>query len=79
MGTTDDGETFIKAATLNKLIIKLTNDQDHGIQTSFPIIKVIFLSFEDIKFQKMFIMTYRSFTTPSKLFVKLLQRYPLNF
>jgi len=43
---------------LNKLIIRLTTENDH-----------------DIKFQKTFITTYRSFTTQHKLFKKLIQRY----
>ena len=27
----DDGDKYIRAATLNKLIIKLTNENDHGL------------------------------------------------
>eukprot|EP01113_Clastostelium_recurvatum_P022051 TRINITY_DN2622_c0_g1_i4.p1 TRINITY_DN2622_c0_g1~~TRINITY_DN2622_c0_g1_i4.p1 ORF type:complete len:1359 (+),score=409.19 TRINITY_DN2622_c0_g1_i4:97-4173(+) len=54
-----DGENqSIKAATLNKLIERLTSENNH-----------------DIKLQKTFITTYRSFTTPEVLFRRLLQRY----
>lgn len=54
----EDGTSVVKAATLNKLIQKLTSDKD-----------------SDVKFQKQFLCTYRSFVTPQELFAVLVQRY----
>ncbi|KAJ5076989.1 ras guanine nucleotide exchange factor i-related [Anaeramoeba ignava] len=47
----------IKAATLNKLVEKLTSEQSDGVKTDT------------------FLMTFPSFTTPKRLFYKLVQRF----
>eukprot|EP00002_Diphylleia_rotans_P040166 TRINITY_DN9475_c0_g2_i3.p1 TRINITY_DN9475_c0_g2~~TRINITY_DN9475_c0_g2_i3.p1 ORF type:complete len:766 (-),score=169.44 TRINITY_DN9475_c0_g2_i3:15-2312(-) len=55
----EEGEVEkIKAATLNKLVQRLTSD-----------------AIADLKFRNVFIATYRSFSTPEKLFQKLVQRF----
>jgi len=57
----DEGE-IVKAATLNKLIERLTAPVITG----------------NHKFQKTFLSTYRHFTTPSELLAKLIQRYNIK-
>jgi len=54
----EDNTSVVKAATLNKLIQRLTSD-----------------IYSDVKFQKQFLCTYRSFVTPQELFAVLVQRY----
>lgn len=54
----EGGKKIIKAATLNKLVCKLTSD------TGF-----------DQTFVDMFLMTYKSFTTPDILLSKIIQRF----
>ncbi len=59
---------MIKAATLNKLVEQLTQEKDYGTVRMTLIIV-------DVEFQRAFLMTYQSFTTPERLLQKLMQRF----
>lgn len=85
----------IRAATLNRLIVRLTDQSSHGNFSSFfsPLLspppfaffsrlrfpKLNIQIIIDLDFVKTFITTFQSFTTPEVLFAKLLQRYLVLF
>jgi hypothetical protein len=77
-----DEKKAIVAASLNRLIECLTSVENYGTsasirESSWRLLLTLVLSvrFTDSNFLHTFITTYQSFTTPHKLFEKLLQRY----
>ena len=58
-----EGEGVVAAASLNKLIERLTTAEDASESTNY------------LDFMKTFILTYQSFTTPTDLLKKLIERY----
>ena len=81
----EDDKKQIKAATLNKLVVKMTSDTDFG--TTFDrrcqcrqcrcccANRCGSLCLADQSFVDMLLMTYKSFTTPDKMLTKIIQRF----
>ena len=74
----------VVSATFNKIIEYITSPEGGTSFPPFPVLSLPSLAHItfiplDIATRKLILATYRSWTTPDKLFVKLLQRFFLFF